>query len=112
MAKLKEIPLSEPIAGHSGPIAKVVLREPTLADVMEIGEPQVIGRTADGTLYAVEHVGSIKAYLERCVQSPDALLLGQLCLADALAVKDALIGFFSTARLASLPASPTSSSST
>jgi hypothetical protein len=98
MAKEVKIELVEPITGHEGQIRHVVLREPNAADCWELGEPFVVARNPDGAVYAVENDVTIKRYIERCVVSPNTLLLGRLGLADALAVKAALLDFFTKAR--------------
>lgn len=98
--KKTTVPLSEPIKGHAGDIRQVVLREPTGSEYIELGEPYVIARNKDGTMYSVENDQVIATYLERCVVEPDALLLKQMGLKDGMAVKAALLDFFHGARAA------------
>jgi hypothetical protein len=99
VAKTTEIVLTSPITGHGGAISRLVIREPKAADFFALGEPQVIARNPDGTVYAVENDAAIRDYVSRCVDC-DPLLLSQLSLADAMAVKAAVLDFFLAARQA------------
>ena len=98
MANEKRVPLSEPIDAHGKQITEAVVREPTYADLMQFGEPSVVARNPDGTIYAVENDAAIRQYLDRCVVEPDPSLLRAVPLRDAIAIKAALIGFFTDAR--------------
>jgi hypothetical protein len=100
VAKTKEIALTSPITGHGGAITRLTVREPKAADFFDLGEPQVIARNPDGTVYAVENDAAVREYVSRCVVDCDPLLLRQLCLADAMAVKAAVLDFFLAARQA------------
>lgn len=113
MAKTASVRLSRPVITHDGKVDTLTLREPKGSDYFALGEPFVIARNQDGTLYTVENVLTIEAYARRCIQSPGtAATLDDLTLADAHAVKAAVLDFFTEARQASLPPSSTSSSST
>ncbi len=103
MSKTVTITLQEPISGHNGPVREVVIRPPLAADYFEFGDPQVAARAPDGSFFVVEDDAALRGYIERCVVSPDALLIRQLSLVDAIAVKKAVMGFFQSA----LAASPT-----
>ena len=99
MAKEKRVPLSEPLEGHGDQkFTEAVLREPTLADLEDLGEPSVLARNADDTFYAVENDPAIKAYIERLTLEPPHAILRTACLRDALAIKGAVLGFFNAAR--------------
>lgn len=98
MADKIDIQLSTPITGPKGPVNKVTLREPTGWEHIELGEPYVVARNKDGTMYSVENDQVIMAYLDKCVVEPEPLLLKQLTLKDGMAVKEALLGFFHAAR--------------
>jgi hypothetical protein len=99
MARQTRVPLQEPIDGHGGKVTAVVVREPTAAEYFAIGEPQVTARNPDGTIYSIENDASIDAYMDRCIVEPDPLLAKkQMGLADGIAVKAALLGFFLAAR--------------
>jgi hypothetical protein len=109
MANQKTIDLSSPLPGHGELIRKVVLKEPTYADYMSLGDPFVIARNSDGSLFPVENGDVIRAYIDRCCVSPDPLLLAGLSLADAMAVKGAVLSFFTEAQ--ATPSTPVTSSS-
>lgn len=98
MAKEIKVPLLDPIGGHGELIREVVLREPKGSDYQSLSDPFIIARNADGSLFPVENPEIIRAYLERCIVSPDPLLLAGLGLADAIAVKNALLSFFTEAQ--------------
>jgi hypothetical protein len=111
MAKTVRVPLSSPIVGHKETFSSVELREPKAAEYWENGEPARWAHTQDGVAYKVENDAAIKAYIEACVVSPgDVLLLGQLSLADAMLVKEAVLGFFTAARTKNSTTSSNSSS--
>ena len=109
--KKTTIDLIEPFSGPSGMVPRVVVREPKTAEFIEMGEPFVVARNPDGTVYAVENDKTIKAYIEVCIVEPDPLLaLAQMSLSDAIRVKAALLDFFRAAReaQANLPSARTS----
>lgn len=106
--KTTTIDLASPIMGHGEPISRVVIKEPTGRDYFALGEPAVGARNPDGTTYWVENVEVIEKYIEACVSEPSSgILLGQLCLADAMRVKDAVLDFFGAARRNISPSSAT-----
>jgi hypothetical protein len=99
MAKTKAVPLATPLVGHNKHFQSVEIREPTAADFWENGEPTRWAYTKDGIGFRIENDAAIKAYIEACVVEPkDPLLLGQMTLADAIAVKEAVLDFFTAAR--------------
>jgi hypothetical protein len=106
------IELTKAIVGHDGPIRQIVLREPTARDLFQLGEPFAYARNPDGTLYSAENTEAIKAYIERLIDADKELLIGQMSLADGMRVKEAVLSFFTTARLQTSSTTATSSSST
>lgn len=110
--KTATIELSEPIVGHE-PIRRVILREPQARDYFSLGEPSVFAQNGDGTaVYAIENPDVIQRYIERCLVEPkDPLALGQLCLSDAMRVKEACLSFFTDGRVKASNSPATSSSS-
>jgi hypothetical protein len=108
------VKLTKPIAGHSGLIKEITLREPRYREIMKFGEPFQRGFTRDGSVaYYVENIDVIRSYIEVLIQAPaDALLLEQLETADTLRLKDAVLGFFTTAMSKQSEDTSTSSSST
>lgn len=125
MAKTISVKLCHPFPGHGGSVTEVVLREPTAEEFFELGEPRTTIFAADPTtthlktasqtveMKQVDNGPAIKKYLEKCVKSPDALLLfTSLSLADAMQVKESLLSFFDLALAAASATPATSSSST
>lgn len=103
------IVLKEPIAGHGGQVTQIALRPPTYREVMSLGEPVARGysRTGD-VIYTAENTDTIRAYAEALLKRPaagskephlDGVLLEQLSITDTLQLKDAVLGFFTAARL-------------
>lgn len=48
------VSLSKPITAHGEEVSSLTLREPTAADVMEIGQPTLMIPSADGNSVGVE----------------------------------------------------------
>jgi hypothetical protein len=98
MAKTIKIELVDAIQWHGQPLAAIELKEPTGAQYADLGEPRLIVRLADGGGYWIEQPTVIRAYLERCIaHEGGADLLSLMSLADAMRVKEQLIGFFTSA---------------
>lgn len=109
----KDVPLSKPIEAHGKRYTKAVLRHPTLEMYFRHGDPAVWVKAKTGEHVLVESDEVIHGYLKECLQEPDILLLeSQGNLQDALAIKDAITGFFSDARRANSQPSAISSPST
>ena len=103
MAKTIDIDLDEPINGHKGPISIVKVSEPRAGDILDLGDPFVLARGADGALISVENDEKIRAYIERLTQDADGqrldpILLRQASASDLLRIRDAVIDFFIQAR--------------
>ena len=115
MPKTVSITLVTPLAGHTGVVTAIVLREPTYDDYVSCGgEPYSVGQSEEGALFTIEKPEVIWAYAEACIQAPaDKLLLGQASWRDAREVRKAILGFFQAPAGASEPSptSPTTSSS-
>ncbi|TBW33354.1 hypothetical protein EYW49_20560 [Siculibacillus lacustris] len=107
------IDLETPIAiGEDKKIARVVLREPRMRELLAFGKP-FRWVTMAGKPQYVEDDDAIKAYLEKLVEEPDIpTLLGNVSLADGLRIREAFLGFFakSEATAAIAAAKPTTSS--
>lgn len=108
------IPLSKPVIGHAGVVSEAVLHEPTGIDLLQLGELELVGRGSSGEVFSIERTDVIEDYLTRCLarekgQDP-SLILGQAALSDVMKLRGALFDFFEAARLATLPAKPSSSS--
>ncbi len=91
----KSIPLKRPFDdGAGGKVTSIVLQEPTGADYFALGSPQTWVRSGGG-MALVDNDQAIKAYAERMIVKPDALMaMTQMSVLDAIAVKDGVIGFF------------------
>lgn len=89
------IPLSTPLdIGGGETISAVVLREPRMRELLEFGKPYRSIWVGD-TEQVVEDDDTIRTYLGRLLIKPDIkALLGNLSLADGLAVREAFLGFF------------------
>lgn len=88
------VPLKRPFPGAEGPVNSVVLQEPTAGDYFALGAPQTWVKAAGG-MALVDNDQAIRAYAERLIVKPDPLLaMTQMSVLDAIAVKDAIIGFF------------------
>jgi hypothetical protein len=110
MAKTVTITLREPIIGHQGAITEVVVREPRGPDYMRHGEFYTWLPAGADNYVRTDNEEAQLAYSECCVVEPkDKNLLQQVSLADQMAIKDAIGGFFYAARQALQPPnSPTS----
>lgn len=98
MAKPVTIKLIDPLEWHQDMLTSVDLREPTGRQYVELGEPRVLVRLADGGGYWIEQPSAITAYLERCIVHEGGVdLLNRMSLADAMNIKGELLGFFITA---------------
>lgn len=96
----KVIKLSRSYEAHGQVFDTVTLREPKLRDHFALGEPAGLQPGADDIPVMVERFDIIAAYAERLAVAgkPGMECLQDLDLADAFAVKEAIIGFFSEAR--------------
>lgn len=95
-----------------GAVAEAIVREPTGALYFDHGEPYERQISAAGEPVILENTAAVKAYVEACVsfagESEPMVILRQLCIADARAVKTAVLDFFMDAR-GSSASSPSSS---
>jgi|SRR5579864_6505737 len=90
----KEVALKRQIEGPSGQITKVVVQEPTAADFFALGAPQTWVR-ASGGMALIDNDVAIRAYAERLIVEPDPLVaMNHMSVLDAIAVKNAIVGFF------------------
>jgi hypothetical protein len=105
-----EIKLVEPIKTHDGEAKVVILRPPKYADVFALGEPQAFAVDPNtGMMFTTDKDEVIEKYIERiCIEPKDSNWLVQCGLADSLALRDAVLGFFRDARAARTTASPNS----
>ncbi len=95
--------LSEPVELFGERVSEIEIKEPRASDYLELGEPRIFARTPDGSFYAIEDVGVVKAYLSRCISKKDSAgkempnqgLIAMMALSDIRRAREALISFFS-----------------
>jgi hypothetical protein len=91
----KIVQLKKPFAGAAGLVTQVKVQEPTAADYFALGAPQTWVK-ASGGMALVDNDQAIRAYAERLIVEPDPLLaMNHMSVLDAVAVKDAIVSFFS-----------------
>jgi hypothetical protein len=110
-----KVKLSKPIELFGRTVGTVELREPLGGSYLSLGEPRTLVFNASGSGYWVENVEVIRAYIDRLIEheSGGESVFGLLSLEDAMAVKDAMLGFFAGAaeRLAARKSTASSSAS-
>jgi hypothetical protein len=89
MSKTKTVTLHEPI----GAIKKIVLREPKLSDLVDLGMPATWVSLAGGGGF-LQEMPVLYQWIECLAADIDPDYLGALCLRDALAVRGAVLAFF------------------
>lgn len=104
------IKLVEPKLG--GEVIEVEIRAPKAAEYWRIGEPVRVVRTNE-TVYEVDDEQALAEYLRILLVRPESrAYLDNLGLADAMRIKQVIVGFFDQARQLSRSAAPNSSPST
>jgi hypothetical protein len=97
------IKLTTPVEAFNRNYAEIALREPSGALFMRLGEPRIGVVSSEGGGYFVEQQQVISAYLDKLlsIDGEDAaaksVVLAQLSLVDAIALKRALFSFFDSA---------------
>lgn len=105
----KQVELESPIKGHGGvEIRTITLRDPRYRDYMDIGLPSIWVALESGG-FEQEATNSTREWIERLCDC-DPNFLGQVSLADTLALRDAVMSFFREARKG--PGQSTASSDT
>jgi len=97
----RTVKLNRKYEAHGKVFDAVSLRPPTLSDFFSIGEPVELHPGPDGSgRYVIEHNERISAYLDRLAVpgEPGLECIGQVELRDAMAIKEAITGFFLEAR--------------
>jgi hypothetical protein len=96
-------------------VGTVELKEPTGGQYVGLGDPRTLVFNASGSGYWVENAESIRKYLDLLIihDAGGDSIVSVLGLEDAMAVKEALFGFFTDAasRLAAKKLMPSSSAS-
>jgi len=90
------VPLGKPVTAHGEEIGEITLREPTTADVMEIGLPTLLIPGSDGESVGVEvRTKVIGQYISRLGAIPLASVKA-LSLADFTRCQGVVMGFFNS----------------
>ncbi|HWL06725.1 MAG TPA: hypothetical protein VNQ99_17615 [Xanthobacteraceae bacterium] len=108
------IQLKKPLSSPAGPVNRIVMREPTFDEYLQIGDPQTVAMSAEGTPFVVENTEVIKQYFAVCLVEPKEVeVLSQASAYVAREVKQKFLGFFQpdTTEEEASETSPTSSSS-
>lgn len=102
------IKLKKPILWHDEMVREIVVNEPTGGLLMKHGNAVTYNQTSDGNTFPVEDADIVRHYVEGCVAHEGGkVLIGMLGLEDAFAVRDAVINFFTAARIAAWSRSST-----
>ena len=95
MPKTVTIEVEEGITGHRGVSHKIVLREPTYDDFMDLGDAVSPVPAGNGLVYMMPNHDKIRAYAERLMIEPtDQLSILNLPMKYAREVTDAVANFF------------------
>jgi hypothetical protein len=108
--KTVDIELNTPIKIGGEDLAKVTLREPIARDFFDLGETGFMTRTETGSVVYIHNEETIRLYMKRCITSPNGVDVDALSLADTMRLRDAVLGFFEAARVASSTSQQSSSS--
>lgn len=97
MSERVVIPLDPPVSIGTKRYEKVVVRAPTYAEFMRLGEP-LEGQTSDGVRVTIEHLDRLEAYCEACTTTGDDAIAEPAVLAAggfqlARKVQRAVLGF-------------------
>jgi hypothetical protein len=87
--------LVKPIRGHAGEIKVIRLRMPRYVDIMTYGDPTMLIVVSGGAMPDV-NPEIVRKYVETLCDC-EAGLLEQIDYRDALALRDAVLGFFKMA---------------
>lgn len=99
----KTLKLMSPVQLHGAMISEISFREPRGGEFLDLGEPRVITRTKDDSIFLIENDAAIKAYVQSCVEGNDGpVVLQLLSLADMRAAKELVLSFFTDADAANL----------
>lgn len=112
MSGEKTVTLSQGYEAHGRTFRSLTFREPKMVDYEAIGEIAEYQPAPNGGMMIIHHDDRVWQYRDRLLKRgeglPGAEDLGELTLADAIAVKEAISGFFTEARAKPLAAPPIS----
>ena len=116
MAKTVTIVCDTPLEAHEGKkITQVILREPTMEQYFQHGDPWTIALSEKGVPFSIENGETISTYAKLCIVEPkDQALLSQGGIALAKKIKGVILDFFRPGASASegFASTPTNSLST
>ena len=98
---MTDVKLSRTYEAHGTAFSSVSLRAPTLVDLFAIGEPIEVHPGPDGSgSYVLQHRDRLRAYLDQLAvpDKPGLHAIQGLDLVDAMAIEEAILGFFTAAR--------------
>ncbi len=102
MAGEKTVRLSQRYEAHGRTFDSLTFREPKMSDYEAIGEIAEYQPAPGGGAMVINHDDRVWLYRDRLLKRGDGLPdipdIGQLTLADAIAVKEAITGFFTQVR--------------
>jgi hypothetical protein len=94
----KKVVLEKSVQWFDRVVREIEIREPTCAEFIDLGEPKIWARSADGGIFAIEQSAVVKQYLDRCLNIENgSAIFGILSLKDGQAIKGAFFGFFTDA---------------
>jgi len=91
--------LQKGFEAHGRLTTEIELKEPPGGLYIKLGDPRILVLNASGSGYWVEQPETISAYFDRLIvhEIGAAAVLNLISLEDAMALKEALFGFFSNA---------------
>jgi hypothetical protein len=95
------VKLTQPVTAHGSEVDELTLREPTVADQMELGSPFLI-HTGDGDTAVEIRPKVVGAYVSRLAAIPMSSVKA-MALADFSAVQAVVLGFFGSTVAEKLP---------
>ncbi len=103
--------LLRPIRGPQGEIDAIRLRPPKYREIMTYGDPTTL-IVMDGAMLPTQDMGVVEKYIDALIQDDSGnvmmpALLQQLDYRDALALKDAVLDFFTVAASTTSSTPPT-----
>jgi hypothetical protein len=90
------VKLDEPVQWFNSLIGEIVVKEPTAAQFIEIGDPTIWARSLSGAVFQIEQGDAIKRYMDVCLDVENGgSFLALLPMSEGQKIKGALLGFFS-----------------